>query len=40
MRLTVLLLVMLCVLAELFELDVVLGAFAAGFVLRQALPAR
>ena len=37
-RLTVLLLVMLCVLAELFQLDVVLGAFAAGFVLRQALP--
>ena len=37
-RLTVLLLVMLCVLAELFDLDVVLGAFAAGFVLRQALP--
>jgi len=37
-RLTVLLLVALCVLAELFELDVVLGAFAAGFVLRQAIP--
>jgi Kef-type K+ transport system membrane component KefB len=37
-RLTVLLLVGLCVLAEVFDLDVVLGAFAAGFVLRQALP--
>lgn len=37
-RLTVLLLVGLCVLAEIFDLDVVLGAFAAGFVLRQALP--
>ena len=37
-RLTVLLLVALCVLAELFHLDVVLGAFAAGFVLRQAIP--
>jgi Kef-type K+ transport system membrane component KefB len=37
-RLTVLLLVGLCVLAELFHLDVVLGAFAAGFVLRQAIP--
>jgi Kef-type K+ transport system membrane component KefB len=37
-RLTVLLLVALCVLAELFDLDVVLGAFAAGFVLRQAIP--
>ena len=37
-RLTVLLLVALCVLAELFQLDVVLGAFAAGFVLRQAIP--
>ena len=37
-RLTVLLLVALCVLAELFRLDVVLGAFAAGFVLRQAIP--
>lgn len=37
-RLTVLLLVGLCVLAEVFDLDVVLGAFAAGFVLRQAIP--
>ena len=37
-RLTVLLLVALCVLAELFHLDVVLGAFAAGFVLRRAIP--
>lgn len=37
-RLTVLLLVGLCVLAEVFDLDVVLGAFAAGFILRQALP--
>lgn len=37
-RLTVLLLVGLSVLAEVFDLDVVLGAFAAGFILRQALP--
>ena len=37
-RLTVLLLVGLSVLAEVFELDVVLGAFAAGFILRQAIP--
>ena len=37
-RLTVLLLVALCVLAEIFDLDVVLGAFAAGFILRRALP--
>lgn len=37
-RLTVLLLVALCLLAELFHLDVVLGAFAAGFVLRRAIP--
>lgn len=37
-RLTMLLLVGLCVLAEVFDLDVVLGAFAAGFVLRQAVP--
>jgi Kef-type K+ transport system membrane component KefB len=37
-RLTVLLLVGLCVLAEVFDLDVVLGAFAAGFVLRLAIP--
>ncbi|WP_067779370.1 cation:proton antiporter [Actinomyces vulturis] len=37
-RITVLLLVALCALAEVFELDVVLGAFAAGFILRHALP--
>ncbi len=37
-RLTLLLLVALCVLAEVFDLDVVLGAFAAGFILRRALP--
>lgn len=37
-RLTVLLLVGLCTLAEVFELDVVLGAFAAGFIVRHALP--
>jgi Kef-type K+ transport system membrane component KefB len=37
-RLTVLLLVALSVLAEIFQLDVVLGAFAAGFILRQSLP--
>lgn len=37
-RLTVLLLVTLFAVAEAFELDTVLGAFAAGFVLRRALP--
>ena len=37
-RVTVLLLVGLCTLAEVFDLDVVLGAFAAGFILRYALP--
>ena len=37
-RLTVLLLVGLLVLANVFELDSVLGAFAAGFILRRALP--
>ena len=37
-RITVLLLVGLCALAEVFDLDVVLGAFAAGFILRYALP--
>jgi Kef-type K+ transport system membrane component KefB len=37
-RLVVLLLVGLGVLAIAFDLDVVLGAFAAGFVLRRALP--
>jgi Kef-type K+ transport system membrane component KefB len=38
-RLTMLLLVTLGVLALIVHLDVVLGAFAAGFVLRQLLPA-
>jgi Kef-type K+ transport system membrane component KefB len=38
-RLTMLLLVGLGVLAVIVDLDVVLGAFAAGFVLRQLLPA-
>jgi Kef-type K+ transport system membrane component KefB len=37
-RLTMLLLVSLIALAAAFELDVVLGAFAAGFILRRALP--
>jgi Kef-type K+ transport system membrane component KefB len=37
-RLVVLLLVALIALAETFHLDIVLGAFAAGFVLRRALP--
>ncbi|OKL46940.1 hypothetical protein BSR28_05830 [Boudabousia liubingyangii] len=37
-RLTVLLLVALITVASLFQLDVVLGAFAAGFIVRQALP--
>jgi Kef-type K+ transport system membrane component KefB len=37
-RLTVLLLVTLLVLASAFALDDVLGAFAAGFILRRALP--
>ena len=37
-RLVVLLLVGLGVLAIVFDLDVVLGAFAAGFVLRRTLP--
>ena len=37
-RITVLLLVGLCALAEVFDLDVVLGAFAAGFILRYAVP--
>ena len=37
-RLTVLLLVGLCAVAELFDLDIVLAAFAAGFILRHALP--
>jgi Kef-type K+ transport system membrane component KefB len=38
-RLVVLLLIVLVTAAEVFELDVVLGAFAAGFVLRGLLPA-
>ena len=37
-RATVLLLVGLCAIAAVFDLDVILGAFAAGFVLRHALP--
>jgi len=37
-RATVLLLVGLCAIAAIFDLDVILGAFAAGFVLRHALP--
>jgi Kef-type K+ transport system membrane component KefB len=37
-RLTMLLLATLTVIAEAFKLDVVLAAFAAGFILRQALP--
>lgn len=37
-RLTVVLLVGLCTLAAAFQLDVVLGAFAAGFILRYAVP--
>nr|WP_250649253.1 MULTISPECIES: cation:proton antiporter [unclassified Actinomyces] len=37
-RLTAVLLVGLCTLAEVFHLDVVLGAFAAGFILRYAVP--
>ena len=37
-RLTVLLLVGLITMASIFELDLVLGAFAAGFIVRQALP--
>ncbi len=39
-RLVFLLLISLGVLALVFDLDLVLGAFAAGFVLRQALPDR
>ncbi|MDO4664731.1 MAG: cation:proton antiporter [Actinomycetaceae bacterium] len=38
-RLTVLLLVGLCALAASMGLDLILGAFAAGFILRQAVPA-
>ena len=37
-RLTVLLLVGLCVLSAVFSLDVILGAFAAGFILRRLMP--
>ena len=37
-RLTILLLVALLALAAAFQLDSVLGAFAAGFILRRALP--
>jgi Kef-type K+ transport system membrane component KefB len=37
-RLVLLLLISLGALAIAFDLDVVLGAFAAGFVLRRALP--
>lgn len=37
-RLTVAVLVGLVTLASVFELDVVLGAFAAGFIIRMALP--
>jgi Kef-type K+ transport system membrane component KefB len=37
-RLTILLLVTLLALAAVFKLDSVLGAFAAGFILRRALP--
>lgn len=38
MRLTILLLVALITLSRLFNLDVVLGAFAAGFILRFVVP--
>ncbi|MFD6674102.1 cation:proton antiporter [Rhodococcus zopfii] len=37
-RLTMLLLVGLITLAVVFDLDVILGAFAAGFILRRAIP--
>ena len=37
-RLTVLLLVLLVAISAIFDLDIVLGAFAAGFVLRAILP--
>lgn len=39
-RLVLLLLISLGMLAAVFQLDLVLGAFAAGFVLRQAVPDR
>lgn len=38
MRVTVLLLVGLVTLSAVFDLDIVLGAFAAGFVLRYVIP--
>ena len=38
MRLTMLLLVCLVAVAAVFELDVILGAFAAGFILRRVIP--
>jgi len=38
-RLTLLLLVTLIALAAVFDLDIILGAFAAGFILRQFMPA-
>lgn len=38
-RLTILLLVTLIALATIFDLDIILGAFAAGFILRRAMPA-
>lgn len=38
MRVTVLLLVALVALSAIFDLDIVLGAFAAGFVLRYVIP--
>ncbi|MFD4179571.1 cation:proton antiporter [Rhodococcus sp. NPDC058514] len=37
-RLTILLLVTLFALATIFDLDIILGAFAAGFILRRAMP--
>ena len=39
MRLTILLLVTLIAVATIFDLDIILGAFAAGFILRRAMPA-
>lgn len=38
-RLTMLLLVGLIAVAAVFDLDIILGAFAAGFILRRAIPA-
>ena len=38
MRLTVLLLIALITISRLFDLDAVLGAFAAGFILRIVMP--